>query len=77
MASTHRFASSVVAHNKRQGFVKLHHHLVVRAEGPDPLDQHLHAKSKTFGFTASEMLLLETFKTNLVDCAHCARMFAR
>ena len=38
---TNRFASSVVAYNKRQGLVELHHHLVVGTEGPDPLDQHL------------------------------------
>ena len=41
LTGTNRFASSVVAYNERQGLVKLHYHLVVGAEGPDPLDQHL------------------------------------
>ena len=30
-----------MAHNEGQRLVELHHHLVVGAEGPDPLDQHL------------------------------------
>lgn len=31
-----------MAHDERQRPVKLYNHLVVRAERPDPLDQHLH-----------------------------------
>lgn len=44
LAGTNRFASSVVAYDERQGLVELHYHLVVGAEGPDPLDQHLRGR---------------------------------
>ena len=67
---TNRFASSVVAHNKRQGFVKLHHHLVVRAERPDPLDQHLQGSMDPLGFSASAMLLLVNVLDQTLSIMH-------
>lgn len=77
MRGSNRFASSVVAHNKRQGLVKLYHHLVVRAERPDPLDQHLHGSTDTFRASAPKMVMPVTSQTDLVDCAHLASMAAR
>ena len=39
--ATNRFASSIMTHDERQRLVKLDNHLVVGAERPDPLDEHL------------------------------------
>ena len=36
----HRLASTVLAHDESERLVKLNHVLVIRAETPDPLDQH-------------------------------------
>ena len=37
----YRFASPIVSHYQRQRPIELYHVLVIRAEGPDALDQHL------------------------------------
>ena len=38
---TYRFASTIVPHYQGQRPIKLHDMLIIRAEGPDALDQHL------------------------------------
>ena len=37
----HRFARSVVSHNEGERLIKLDDILIIRAERPNPLDQHL------------------------------------
>ena len=38
---THRFASTIGSNNESQRFVKLYDSLIVGAEAPDALDEHL------------------------------------
>lgn len=49
---TYRFASTIVPHYQGQRPIKLHDMLIIRAEGPDALDQHLQHIETNYGNNA-------------------------
>lgn len=80
---THRFAGAIMTYDESERLVEFYDSFVVRAKGPDALDEHLQGERVGDGIFRERRVFAGTRKpfpaqqTHLVNAAHFAELLAR